>query len=947
MKFLKPVFRSLASIFLAFIAPADHLTKASADHTEGPRHLFETYCLGCHDELSAEGGFDLSEFLKLNHSDFKAPFANLATRIMPPSGEEMPSESERRKMLEYLSGLDSAKSASVHRRRSRRELIASLNDLCGTNLDFSDKIPDDQGTYPYESDQRILLSKEVLRSYFDVVDDVLDIALPVEGFPAEQTWVTSKLRNAHFTYSRHYKETEEGILFAWTRANNGNSYSYFYDGFEPPVEGWYDLTFDAKKVGDFDEDVTLQVYTGKYYYADDRPQTQRLLGVISLGNREFEETSLRAYLRPGENVSVHCYSSHNWRQSPVTQGVLIKQLAVRGPVLDAWPPKSYDLIFGDLPVQAVSTRESELQVHETILEQIGGSFSVSSQQEGMEKGKLQDGSIQTFWHTQFSPTLAPPPHYVVFENPNRSEILGMNYSTWVGGNGNGLVKSYTVLASADGVEWDQVLASGGLDVSLVNEQAIMFSEPTDEPFLMFRIDASKSIDGRSLASIGKLDLIIAGSREIRHDLVSVKASTEEELISVVKRFSHRALGVQVSEKELDSYLIPALNDFEKNGNFVRATKIGLKAILCSPRFMMVPTQDYPTYEDSANLLARVFWLSIPDMTLTEVNATRMTRDDLRPVVYAEVDRLLSHPESDRFVRSLADQWLNLKDWDEISPSLKLYPQYDDLIHYYLPLELVAYLGFCIRENRPITDLVDSCYGFLNQRLASHYEVEPIIGQNLRRIEYPSNSKRGGLLTTGAISKLTTDGFQTSPILRGAWVVKHLLGIPLPPPPENVSALESGDELEAETLRERIAKHKDSDSCAGCHRRMDPYGFALECLDATGKWRQSYAAEKPHSGTFTYRLDGYRRILGRVDTTCEIDGEKFVDLNQWKNHLTQNHHRLSYNFARQFYHFVNGREPDLRQNLRLLDVIDATQGVCRIRDLMCEVLIESILSDQAN
>ena len=105
--------------------------------------------------------------------------------------------------------------------------------------------------------------------------------------------------------------------------------------------------------------------------------------------------------------------------------------------------------------------------------------------------------------------------------------------------------------------------------------------------------------------------------------------------------------------------------------------------------------------------------------------------------------------------------------------------------------------------------------------------------------------------------------------------------------------------------------------------------------------------KPHSGTFTYRLDGYRRILGRVDTTCEIDGEKFDDLNQWKNHLTQNHHRLSYNFARQFYHFVNGREPDLRQNLRLLDVIDATQGVCRIRDLMCEVLIESILSDQVN
>ena len=187
-------------------------------------------------------------------------------------------------------------------------------------------------------------------------------------------------------------------MFSWLK--HKAEAPYFYDGFEPPVKGWYDLTFDAKKVGDFDEDVTLQVYTGKYYYADDRPQTQRLLGVISLGNREFEETSLRAYLRPGENISVHCYSSHNWRQSPVTQGVLIKQLAVRGPVLDAWPPKSYDLIFGDLPVQAVSIRESELQVHDTVLEQIGGSFSVSSQQEGMEKEKLQDGSLLEFWHTR-------------------------------------------------------------------------------------------------------------------------------------------------------------------------------------------------------------------------------------------------------------------------------------------------------------------------------------------------------------------------------------------------------------------------------------------------------------------------------------------------------------------------------------------------------------------
>jgi hypothetical protein len=126
------------------------------------------------------------------------------------------------------------------------------------------------------------------------------------------------------------------------------------------VAGWYELTFDAAKVADFEDDMSLQVYAGKYYYADDRPQPQRLLGVVSLGNKELESHTIRAYLHPGESVSVHCFSRHNFRHKNPKEGIYIKQLKVRGPVVDSWPPTvlSTSLRWNGNPGRAAERPES-------------------------------------------------------------------------------------------------------------------------------------------------------------------------------------------------------------------------------------------------------------------------------------------------------------------------------------------------------------------------------------------------------------------------------------------------------------------------------------------------------------------------------------------------------------------------------------------------------------
>ena len=240
----------------------------------------------------------------------------------------------------------------------------------------------------------------MLGSYFAVADEMLEHALPADGFAREQTWVTNKLIDSHKTYNIYVRDYEDGVLFSWTRANNGNSYSFFYDNFDPPVEGWYELTFDAAKVGDLQGDVSIQVHAGKYYYADDRPQPQRLLDVVSVGSKKTEPQTIRVFLRPGENVSVHCFHKDNFREKSPTRGAYIRTLTARGPLQDAWPPSRYGVLFRDLrlntsddskrnrELRSVKTRSltSALE-YQSNLANIGGSLTVSSFQVGMGKGE--------------------------------------------------------------------------------------------------------------------------------------------------------------------------------------------------------------------------------------------------------------------------------------------------------------------------------------------------------------------------------------------------------------------------------------------------------------------------------------------------------------------------------------------------------------------------------
>src|SRR6185436_1877380 len=204
----------------------------------------------------------------------------------------------------------------------------------------------------------------------------------------------------------------------------------------------------------------------------------------------------------------------------------------------------------------------------------------------------------------------------------------------------------------------------------------------------------------------------------------------------------------------------------------------------------------------------------------------------------QAERLLADPKAAAFTRNFTGQWLRLREIDFTEPDPKLYPEFDELLKASMVAETETYFNEILKGDRSLLEFVDSDWAMLNRRLAEHYGVPGVEGLELRRVELPKDSPRGGVLTQGAVLKVTANGTNTSPVVRGVWVLDRILGQPAPPPPTGIPSVEP-DIRGTTTLREQLAKHRSVPSCAGCHSKIDPPGFALESFDVIGGWRDRY------------------------------------------------------------------------------------------------------------
>jgi hypothetical protein len=212
------------------------------------------------------------------------------------------------------------------------------------------------------------------------------------------------------------------------------------------------------------------------------------------------------------------------------------------------------------------------------------------------------------------------------------------------------------------------------------------------------------------------------------------------------------------------------------------------------------------------------------------------------VLRAQTTRLLSHARSRRFVEAFLDYWLDLRKADATSPDAELYPDYylDDYLVESAVEETRAFFAELLKQNLPTRGLIDSDFVMVNERLAKHYGIPGVEGIEIRKVTLPEDCIRGGVLTQASVLKITANGTTTSPVTRGVWINERILGVKIPPPPTTVSAVEP-DIRGATTIRQQLEKHRNVESCNGCHAQIDPPGFALESFDVLGGWRENYRA----------------------------------------------------------------------------------------------------------
>jgi hypothetical protein len=312
------------------------------------------------------------------------------------------------------------------------------------------------------------------------------------------------------------------------------------------------------------------------------------------------------------------------------------------------------------------------------------------------------------------------------------------------------------------------------------------------------------------------------------------------------------------------------------GGFDAGIERALERVLVSPQFLFriesqpanaAPGTAYPITDlELASRLSFFLWSSIPDNELLDLAIARRLKTPA--VLEQQVKRMLADPRSESMVTNFAAQWLYLRDIDSKIPDELLFPDFDETLRTAFRRETELFIDSILRDNRSVLDLLTADYTFLNERLAKHYGIPNIQGSHFRRVTFPPDSPRGGLLGQGSILAVTSYATRTSPVLRGKWVLENLLSAPPPPPPPDVPALKTDGPEPGKTLtmREAMTQHRANPACAGCHARMDPIGFSMENFDALGKWRERDAGTTIDAsgvlpeGTRFEGIPGLRKML---------------------------------------------------------------------------------------
>jgi mono/diheme cytochrome c family protein len=417
-----------------------------------------------------------------------------------------------------------------------------------------------------------------------------------------------------------------------------------------------------------------------------------------------------------------------------------------------------------------------------------------------------------------------------------------------------------------------------------------------------------------------------GRTPSRQRIFVCQASTESCAKTIVRALARRAFRRPVTETDLMP-LIAMYRRGAADGGFEGGIDAALQWLLVSPEFLYriardpagaAPGTNYRVSDiELASRLSFFLWSSIPDEGLLAAAERGRLKDP--EVLRQQVRRMLADRRADALIENFAGQWLLLRNLEAQRPDLPLFPDFDDTLRYAARRETELLFGVVLRENRSVQELLTADYTFVNERLARHYGIAGIYGNEFRRVKL-ADGRRRGILGHASILTVTSRPNRTSPVLRGKWILGNVLGTPAPEPPADVPALpenETGTKATVRTVRERMLAHRMNPVCSGCHAMLEPPGFALENFDAVGKWRDIDESMAP------------------VDASGAMpDGTKFAGLNDFRAALMKDPDVFATTVTKRLLTYALGRGPEPYDMAAVRRIVrDAKRGGMKLSDIV--------------
>ena len=397
--------------------------------------------------------------------------------------------------------------------------------------------------------------------------------------------------------------------------------------------------------------------------------------------------------------------------------------------------------------------------------------------------------------------------------------------------------------------------------------------------------------------------------------------SETQMRRQLAEFMRKAYRQPVAPEDVDRVMAVVRNRKSAGRSSVQAYCDGIKAVLASPKFIYLQPLERNRLAPYAlaSRLSYFLWSTMPDARLMELAESGRLNNDA--TLIREVDRMLADEKSDAFVSGFLDSWLDLRSLGAMPPDR------GDFVEYYrhdlgraMRTETRMFTRHLIAENLSISNFLDSDFTFANGALADLYglKTRPESGFQLVALD---DRRRGGLLGQGSVLTVTANGIDTSPVVRGVWLLDNLLGTPPSPPPPDIEPLDP-DTRGATSIRDQLRKHRDVESCNECHRKIDPLGFALENFDPIGRWRSHYSQRVP--------IDSSGKLAG---------GDPFEDVAQFKQLLMKQQDLFAKAFTEKLLAYALGRHVDAADRPDVDTILRETKDDgYQLRDLIKEVVL---------